>query len=115
MGIFTSLARPQESTDAFLTEKPLPISGFESNEVSKGSDSVFRTDLTLAELDRSRAARSTPSFFKEKLAGLTSYVRRQPEPLNDTEQAELRDFLTKYTTSEPVTVVDDKVQRGFVK
>jgi hypothetical protein len=36
--------------------------------------------------------------------------------LTETEQAELRDFLSKYKTSEPLTEIDDKdATRPFVR
>lgn len=104
---------------AFLTEKPLPISGLESNQVSKGSDFSFPNGFEhWLELDKKPGTEQyTIIFSREKLAG-PDFLRSEAtgKPLSDTEQAELRDFLTKYKTSEPVTEIDDKdAARPFVK
>jgi len=104
---------------AFLTEKPLPISGLESNQVSKGSDFSFPSGLEhWLELDKKPGTEEyTVIFSNEKLAG-PAFLRSEAtgKPLSDTEQSELRDFLTKYKTTEPVTEVDTKDSaRPFVK
>jgi hypothetical protein len=104
---------------AFLTEKPLAISGLESNQVSKGSDFSFPNGFEhWLELDKKPGTEDyTIIFSGEKLAG-PDFLRSEAtgKPLNDTEQAELRDFLTKYKTSEPVTEIDDKdAAQPFVK
>jgi serine/threonine protein kinase len=104
---------------AFLTDKPLPISGLESNQASKGSDFSFPNGFEhWLELDKKPGTEEyTIIFSKGKLAG-PDFLGSEAtgKPLNDTEQAELRDFLTKYKTSEPVTEVDDKdAARPFVK
>src|SRR5258705_10127316 len=104
---------------AFLTEKPAAISGLESNQVSKGSDFSFPNGLEhWLELDKNPGTDEyTIIFSREKLAG-PDFLRSQAtgKPLGVTEQAELRDFLTKYKKSEPVTEVDDKdAARPFVK
>ena len=104
---------------AFLTEKPLAISGLESNQVSKGSDFSFPNGFEhWLELDKKPGAEEyTIIFSTEKLAG-PDFLRSEAtgKPLNDTEQAELRDFLTKHKTNEPVTEVDNQdAARPFVK
>jgi serine/threonine protein kinase len=103
---------------AFLTEKPLAISGLESNQVAKGSDFSFPNGFEhWLELDKKPGTEEyTIIFSREKLAG-PDFLRSEAtgKPLSDTEQAELRDFLTKYKASEPVTEVDDKdAARPFV-
>lgn len=104
---------------AFLTEKPLAISGLESNQVSKGSDFSFPNGFEhWLELDKKPGTEEyTIIFSREKLSG-PDFLRSEAtgKALSDTEQAELRDFVTKYKTSEPVTEVDDKdAARPFVK
>jgi hypothetical protein len=104
---------------AFLTEKPAGISGLESNQVAKGSDFSFPNGFEhWLELDKKPGTEEyTIVFSKEKLAA-PDFLRSQAtgKPLSETEQAELRDFLTKYKTSELVTEVDDKdAARPFVK
>jgi serine/threonine protein kinase len=104
---------------AFLTEKPLPISGLESNQVAKSSDFSFPNGLERwMELDKNPGTDEyTIIFSREKLAG-PDFLRSKAtgKPLSDTEQAELRDFVSKYKTSEPVTEVDNRdAARPFVK
>src|SRR5258705_2228722 len=109
----------QNQPTAFLTEKPAAISGLESNQVAKGSDFSFPNGFEhWLELDKKPGTEEyTIIFAKEKLAA-PDFLRSQAtgKPLSETEQAELRDFLTKYKTSELVTEVDDKdAARPFVK
>jgi hypothetical protein len=104
---------------AFLTEKPRPISGLESNQVAKSSDFSFPNGLERwMELDKNPGTDEyTIIYSREKLAG-PDFLRSQAtgKPLSDTEQAELRDFVSKYKTSEPVTEVDNRdAARPFVK
>ncbi|HYU98958.1 MAG TPA: protein kinase [Pyrinomonadaceae bacterium] len=104
---------------AFLTEKPAAVSGLESNQVAKGSDFSFPNGFEhWLELDKKPGTEEyTIIFSKVKLAA-PDFLSSQAtgKPLSETEQAELRDFLTKYKTSELVTEVDDKdAARPFVK
>jgi serine/threonine protein kinase len=104
---------------AFLTEKPLPVSGLESNQVPKGSDFSVPNGLERwMELDKNPGTDDyTIIFSREKLAG-PDFLRSEAtgKPLSETEQAELRDFLSKYKTSEAVTEIDDKdAAQPFVK
>jgi len=102
---------------AFLTEKPSPSeSGLESNRVVKGVDFSFPTgsfsdgtphSITLDEkpgtetftIIFSPQPLSSPAFLSGRATG---------KPLNDTEQAEFANFLTKYKTNGPVTELNDK-------
>jgi serine/threonine protein kinase len=96
---------------AFLTARPAPVSGLESNQVSKGSDFSFPSGLEhWLELDKkpgtenytiifSPQALSSPAFFSEQATG---------KPLSETEQAEFNDFIAQHKTSEPVTELNDK-------
>lgn len=96
---------------AFLTSKPAPVSGLESNQVSKGSDFSFPSGLEhWLELDKkpgtenytiifSPQALSSPAFFSGQATG---------QPLSETEQAEFNGFIAQHKTSEPVTELNDK-------
>jgi hypothetical protein len=96
---------------AFLTDKPASVSGVDTNQVTKGSDFSFPSGTThWLELDKkpgtedytiifSRQPLSTPAFFNSEATG---------NPLTETEQSELNDFLAKNKSSEPVTELNDK-------
>jgi serine/threonine protein kinase len=102
---------PGNRLTAFLTAKPAALSGLESNQVTKGDDFSFPNGIQRwLELDKkpgtedytiifSPAPLSTPAFLSSEATG---------EPLSETEQAELRDFLAKYKTTQPVTEINDK-------
>jgi len=96
---------------AFLTAKPVAISGLENNEVSKGSDFSFPSGLEhWLELDKKPGTENYMIIFSPEPLSAPSFLSSQAtgKPLSDTEQAELSDFLTKYKTSEPVTEINDK-------
>ncbi len=104
---------------AFLTGKPLPISGLESNQVAKGSDFSFPSGFEhWLELDKKPGTETYTIIFSPEQLSAPDFLSSQAtgKPLTETEQGELRDFLAKYKTSEPVTEVDDKdATRPFVK
>jgi serine/threonine protein kinase len=96
---------------AFLTLYPADISGLENNQVTKADDFSFPTGIEhWLELDKkagtetytvifSAGPLSEPAFFSEKVTG---------KPLSEAEQTDLKDFLAKHKTSEPVTELNDK-------
>ncbi len=96
---------------AFLTSRPAPVSGLDSNQVSKGSDFSFPSGLEhWLELDKkpgtenytiifSPQALSSPAFFNEQATG---------KPLSETEHAEFNTFIAQHKTTEPVTELNDK-------
>jgi hypothetical protein len=95
---------------AFLTAQPAAISGLESNEVLKGSDFSFPEGIERwMELDKKAGTEDyTIIFSPEQLsepAFLNSQVTRKP--LTDAEQGQLKAFLSKYQTTQPVTQVND--------
>ena len=104
---------------AFLTGKPLPISGLESNQVTKGSDFSFPSGLEhWLELDKKPGTENYTIIFSPGELSAPGFLKAQAtgKPLTETEQAELRDFLSKYKTSEPAIEIDDKdAERPFVK
>src|SRR6266498_471982 len=96
---------------AFLTAKPVAISGLENNEVSKGSDFSFPSGLEhWLELDKKPGTENYMIIFSPEPLSAPSFLSSQAtgKPLSDTEQAELSDFLTKYNNSEPATEINDK-------
>jgi eukaryotic-like serine/threonine-protein kinase len=95
---------------AFLTIKPAPISGLESNRVSKGVDFSFPSGMEhWLELDKrpgtedytiifSAVPLSSPQFLGEQTTG---------QPLTDAEQTELTSFLAKHKTDSVATELND--------
>ncbi len=104
---------------AFLTDQPATISGVDSNRVSKGSDFSFPSGIEhWLELDKKAGTEDyTVIFSSERLAAPAFFASQATgKPLDETEQAELRDFLAKYKTTDLVTEVDSKNSEGpFVK
>jgi serine/threonine-protein kinase len=104
---------------AFLTAKPLAISGLESNQVAKGSDFSFPSGFEhWLELDKKPGTENYTIIFSPEQLSAPGFLSSEAtgKPLTDSEQAELRDFITKYKTSEPMTEVDNKdATRPFVK
>lgn len=102
---------------AFLTENPAPISGLDSNQVSKGTDFSFPDGIEKwLELDKKAGTEdytivftsvklTSPSFFAEQATG---------EPLSETEQSEFENFVLQNKTVKPVTELNDKDGTPFV-
>jgi serine/threonine-protein kinase len=103
---------------AFLTNVPAEISGLQSNEVAKGSDFSFPSGVEhWLELDKKPGTEDYTIVFSSDRLGAPAFLNSQAtgKPLGETEQAEFREFLTKYKTSEPVVEIDDKdAARPFV-
>jgi serine/threonine protein kinase len=103
---------------AFLTAKPAADSGLKTNEVTKGSDFSFPSgDEHWIELDKKRGAENHTIIFSPEPLSAPAFLSSEAtgEPLNETEQAEIRDFLAKHKTSEPVIEINDKdVKAPFV-
>jgi eukaryotic-like serine/threonine-protein kinase len=102
---------------AFLTAKPAPISGLESNQVSKGADFSFPSGIEhWLELDKkpgteeytilfSRTPLTSPQVFNEE-AGRT---------LTNSETSELAAFLEQHDTADVTTELkDDRANEPFV-
>jgi eukaryotic-like serine/threonine-protein kinase len=98
---------------AFLTNKPLPKSGLTSNKVGKGVDVSFpketASDYNSLTLDKnpgtdhftvifSKAPLSSPSFLNDPVTG---------DALTAAQQAELKDFISRYQSKPPVTELDE--------
>lgn len=112
----------QNQPTAFLTTKPSPKSGFKINKVSKGVEFSFpkddETDVHSLTLDTSpgtdhftiifaKAPLSSPSFLNDPVTG---------NPLSPAQQAELKDFISRYQSKPPVTEHDESNPRApFVR
>jgi serine/threonine-protein kinase len=98
---------------AFLTSKPSSQTGLKSNKVSKGVDFSFpkadeknENSLTLDKrpgtdnftIIFSTTPLSSPSFLNEAVTG---------DPLTAAQQAELKDFISRYQSKAPVTELDE--------
>lgn len=99
---------------AFLTATPGEGSGLKSNQVKSGQDFVFPADtgseFHWITLDKVPGNENYTLIFSPQLLTAPAFLNSEAtgEPLNETEQAELRDFLAKYKTNEPVTEINDK-------
>ena len=99
---------------AFLTAKPNPDSGLSTNQVKSGQDFVFPADTVTKfnwyTLDKSPGNENYTLIFSPQPLAAPAFLSAEAtgEPLSETEQAELRDFLAKYKTGEPTTEINDK-------
>jgi hypothetical protein len=96
---------------AFLTAKPATISGLETNQVTKGDDFSFPSGIEhWLELDKKPGTETYTVIFSPKPLSAPALFSSEAtgKPLSETEQTELRDFLAKYKTSEPITEINDK-------
>ena len=107
---------------AFLTTKPSSRTGFKSNKVSKGVEFSFPKDdednvhsLTLDTKPGTdnftvifaKASLSSPSFLNDPVTG---------NPLSAAQQAELKDFISRYQSTPPITEPDESTARApFVR
>jgi len=107
---------------AFLTTKPSSRTGVTSNRVSKDVDFTFPKDdaenVHTLTLDAhpgtdhftvifSKTPLSSPTFFSEPVTG---------DPLTAAQQAELKDFISRYQSKPPVTELDESNARApFVR
>jgi hypothetical protein len=94
----------------FLSAKPLPASGVQTNKVTRDQEFSFPNgtgnNLTLDSrpgtdnfrIVFSKTPLTSPTFFSDKVTG---------EPLNATQQADLDSFLSKYQQKGPVTELDE--------
>jgi len=99
---------------AFLTAKPGEGSGLKSNQVKSGQEFVFPADtgseFHWITLDKAAGNENYTMIFSAQPLAAPAFLSSEAtgEPLNETEQAELRDFLAKYKTSGPTAEVDNK-------
>ena len=107
---------------AFLTTKPSPGTGVTSNKVSKGAEFSFPKDdadnVNTLTLDQkagtenytvifSKTPLSSPSFLNDPVTG---------DALTTAQQAELKDFISKYQSKAPTTELDESNARApFVR
>ena len=96
---------------AFLTAKPAAMSGLNSNQVTKGDDFSFPSGIEhWLELDKKPGTENYSIIFSPEPLSVPGFLGSEAtgEPLNETEQSELSDFLAKHKTNEPVTEINDK-------
>ncbi|HLO00768.1 MAG TPA: serine/threonine-protein kinase [Pyrinomonadaceae bacterium] len=101
----------QSQPTAFLTDQPAAISGLTSNQVTKGGDFNFPSGIEhWLELDKKAGTEEyTIIFSRERLSEPTFFTAAATgNPLSETQQSELRDFLAKYKTSEAASEVGEK-------
>jgi hypothetical protein len=101
----------QNQPTAFLTAKPAPISGLQSNQVMKGADFSFPKGMEhWLELDKTPGTEDYTIVFSLAPLGSPNLFATQAtgKPLTAAEQIELTGFLAKYRTSVPVTELDNK-------
>lgn len=104
---------------AFLTTKPLALTGVKSNKVTKGVEYSFpngeQNNLTLDKTPGtdnftivfSRTRLESPAFFNEEVTG---------EPLPATQQSALKTFINSYGDKKPLTELDESnAQSPFIK
>jgi len=102
----------------FLTTRPSPQTGLTSNQVSKGVEFSFPKDdadnvhnLTLDKnpgtdhftVIFAKSPLSSPSFLNDPVTG---------NPLSAAQQAELKDFISRYQSKPPVTELDESNARA---
>ena len=96
---------------AFLTAKPVAMSGLETNQVTKGEDFSFPSGIEhWLELDKKPGTENYTIMFSPQPLSAPAFLSSEAtgKPLSETEQAELKEFLAKHKTSDPVTEVNDK-------
>ncbi|MGH9971747.1 MAG: protein kinase domain-containing protein [Pyrinomonadaceae bacterium] len=101
----------QNLPTAFLTAKPVPISGLDNNEVTKGADFSFPSGLDhWLQLDKKPGTEDYTIIFSPKPLAEPAFFNAPAtgKPLTEAEQLELTGFLAKYRTNEPATEVNDK-------
>ncbi|HKY28494.1 MAG TPA: protein kinase [Pyrinomonadaceae bacterium] len=88
---------------AFLTAKPAPISGVESNQVKKGADFSFPSGLEhWLELDKNPGTEVYTILFSPTPLSSPGFLTAQAtgKPLSASEQAEFADFVAKYKANQ---------------
>ncbi|MDQ1707412.1 MAG: eukaryotic-like serine/threonine-protein kinase [Pyrinomonadaceae bacterium] len=101
----------ENKPSAFLTAKPAAISGLETNQVASGSDFSFPSGVEhWLELDKKAGTEVYTIIFSPQPLAQPAFLGAPAtgEPLSDSEQAQLTDFLAKYQSSDAITEVDTK-------
>jgi hypothetical protein len=104
----------QNAPTAFLTAKPFAKSGLRSNEVHSGQDFSFPTDtgtkFNWITLDKAAGSENYTVIFSQQPLTAPAFLTAQAtgNPLSETEQSELKEFLATNKKSEPITELDTK-------
>ncbi|HET6893585.1 MAG TPA: hypothetical protein VFH31_20975, partial [Pyrinomonadaceae bacterium] len=109
----------QNQPTAFLTTKPAPISGLDSNQVSSGADFSFPRGIEQwLELDKNPGTEVYTVIFSPAPLAVPEFLNAQAtgKPLTASEQAAFTDFVAKYKTNAPLTERNDSnPNEPFVK
>ena len=95
---------------AFLTAKPAPISGVETNQVRKGVDFSFPSGLERwLELDKNPGTEVYTILFSSTPLSSPGFLTAQAtgKPLSASEQAEFADFVANYKTNPALTELNN--------
>jgi serine/threonine-protein kinase len=99
----------QNQLSTFLTAKPAPISGLQSNHATKGTDLSFPNGLDhWLELDKKPGTEDYTIIISPQPLVSPGFLNEQAgRSLTPAEQAEWTNFLAKYKTSLPTTEVNE--------
>jgi len=95
---------------AFLTAKPHALSGLKSNEAKQGADLSFPSgDGNWLTLDSHPGSETYTVIFSKAPLTTPAFLNAPStlEPLSATQQAELKDFLSKYKQKPPTAELDE--------
>jgi serine/threonine protein kinase len=95
---------------AFLTAKPAKISGLKSNKVNGGGDFSFPSGIEhWLTLDQNAGTDNYTIIFSPEQLTEPGFLKSEAgKELSDSDQADLKDFVAKYQTSEVATEINDK-------
>ncbi|MEK6279891.1 MAG: protein kinase [Acidobacteriota bacterium] len=100
---------------AFLTDKPAPISGLDSNQATRETDFSFPSGLqNWLELDKKPGTEDYTIIFSPEPLKAPAFLSEQAtgKPLSETERREFEDFLARYKTGEAVTELNNQDAEG---
>lgn len=109
----------QNQPTAFLTAKPAPISGVQSNQVTSGVDFSFPSGIEhWLQLDKNPGTEVYTVMFSPAPLAAPEFLNAQAtgKPLTASERAAFSDFVAKYKTNAPLTERNDSnPSEPFVK
>ena len=103
---------------AFLTAKPIPESGLKSNKANGGVELSFPSGPGNLTLDRNPGTDVFTVIFSKSPLSSPSFLNAPVtfEPLSQTQQAELKEFVTKYQEKRSTAELDESnSQAPFVR
>ena len=95
---------------AFLTAKPAKISGLKSNKVDGGGDFSFPSGIEhWLTLDQNAGTDNYTIIFSPEQLTEPGFLKSDAgKTLSDSDQADLKEFVARYQTSEVATEINDK-------